>query len=356
MGEGHIEIAGYEPSDRRFQAEIVIALAGVSGYNGRARFEIYTRETVLKQRRKCGDEKAMEKINVWVLLSVSLVITLTYSVLRNYFSKITVKTAADYYIFNAATSLISAAVLLALSGGFRAPSVFTLLLGTAFGVATALAAIFNLQAFGVGPMSYTTVILTASMIIPAISGRIFWNEEVGVFRYVGVFLMLVSITLSVNKKNGDKKSSFKWLALCLLGFLFNGVIGVMQKIHQSSEHSGELGEFLVIAFVVASAFSCGVYLWYKTVKKVEKSISFSPRFGTVWIAAVSGVCIALANQINLYLSGKMDSMIFFPIVNGGGLALATLAAVVLFRERLTAKQWTGIAIGTVSVLLLCGIV
>lgn len=49
----------------------------------------------------------------------------------------------------------------------------------------------------------------------------------------------------------------------------------------------------------------------------------------------------------------MDSAIFFPIVNGGGLVLTTLAAVLLFKERLSVKQWMGVAFGIISVVFLC---
>ena len=44
---------------------------------------------------------------------------------------------------------------------------------------------------------------------------------------------------------------------------------------------------------------------------------------------------------------------FFSIVNGGGLVLTTLAAVLLFKEKLSVKQWIGVAVGTASVVLLC---
>ena len=68
---------------------------------------------------------------------------------------------------------------------------------------------------------------------------------------------------------------------------------------------------------------------------------------------VSGACIAINNKFNLYLSGVMDSAVFFPIVNGGGLVLTTLAAVLLFKEKLSRKQWVGIVLGILSVVFLC---
>ena len=66
-----------------------------------------------------------------------------------------------------------------------------------------------------------------------------------------------------------------------------------------------------------------------------------------------GVGVALNNQINLYLSGVVASAVFFPIVNGGGLILITAASVVLFREKLTIRQWIGLALGIAATLLLC---
>ena len=71
------------------------------------------------------------------------------------------------------------------------------------------------------------------------------------------------------------------------------------------------------------------------------------------IMLVNGICVAINNKFNLYLSGVMDSAVFFPIVNGGGLVLTTLAAVLLFREKLSKKQWVGIVLGITSVVFLC---
>ena len=73
----------------------------------------------------------------------------------------------------------------------------------------------------------------------------------------------------------------------------------------------------------------------------------------IGIMVINGACVAVNNKFNLYLSGVMDSAIFFPIVNGGGLVLTTLAAVLLFKERLSVKQWIGVAFGIISVVFLC---
>ena len=99
-----------------------------------------------------------------------------------------------------------------------------------------------------------------------------------------------------------------------------------------------------------------MYWWYNKKKNIPKSISFSFKSTTFIMAVVSGIFIALANQINLYLSGVMSSAIFFPVVNGGGLILTTIVAIAFFKEKLSKKQWVGLIIGVIAILLLCNVI
>ena len=86
----------------------------------------------------------------------------------------------------------------------------------------------------------------------------------------------------------------------------------------------------------------------------EESKPHNPnRMLFVVVMVLSGICIAVNHKLNLYLSGAMDSAVFFPIVNGGGLVLTTLSAVLFFKERLSKKQWLGIFCGIASVVFLC---
>ena len=57
--------------------------------------------------------------------------------------------------------------------------------------------------------------------------------------------------------------------------------------------------------------------------------------------------------MNIYLSGVLDSAMFFPTVNGVGLILSTVSALVIFKEKIQPLKWVGIVVGLVSVVLLC---
>jgi len=73
----------------------------------------------------------------------------------------------------------------------------------------------------------------------------------------------------------------------------------------------------------------------------------------VGLFLVLGLTSALANEFNVYLTGVMPSAVFFPLVNGASLVLSTASGVVLFKEKLSRRQWVGLAVGTAAVLFLC---
>ena len=171
---------------------------------------------------------------------------------------------------------------------------------------------------------------------------------------IKILLLRLEQVLAVKKQPGEKSMSLRWLLLALGAFFCTGGIGVMQKLHQSTVYKGELNEFLVIAFGVSAVLSGLYLLLMPKSKKVSNSAMTSKlRWFILAILVGSGVTTAFCNQWNLYLSGVMDSAVFFPLVNGGGLVLTTLAAVLVFKERLSKQQWIGIGVGIASVLCLC---
>lgn len=263
------------------------------------------------------------------------------------------QSAARFSVLNS----LAAVVVLLCFGGLTAPSAFTILLGIAFGATVAIQGIANLAALGCGPMSFTTVIVSFSTLLSALSGVLFFGESIAWAQIVGIVLMLASFVLAVKPDSSGKRVSLKWILLSLLAFAANGGIGIMQKVHQSSVYKSELNAFLVIAFLSSALICacCAIPFGKRNTEPTEPKGKTSARLG--WqmpaVMLISGVCVALNHQFNLYLSGVMDSAVFFPIVNGGGLVLTTVAAVLLFREKLTKRQWLGVVLGIVSVVFLC---
>lgn len=312
-------------------------------------------------------------MNHITLLAITMAANLVCCVTLNYITQNFENGAASRHIFNIITSIVAALTLFAVSGTLHA-SGFTVILGIVFGLTTATQRVAHLQALEMGPFAYTSVIVSLSMLIPTLSGAAFWGEQIHMIQILGIVLMIGCLILSVDFSGEQKKSSLKWLLFCGLAFIGTGAIGLMQKWHQSTAYQSELNQFLVIAFITSATYSLLSVVFIRqrslrmTVQEAEsveaaahaqtdtettpdkrKLLTTAP----VVLMIFCGICIAINNILNLYLSGAMDSAVFFPIVNGGGLILTTLSALVLFREKLSAKRWLGIALGIIAVILLC---
>ncbi len=88
-------------------------------------------------------------------------------------------------------------------------------------------------------------------------------------------------------------------------------------------------------------------------------LALSIVMATVEIAASLAVCagfigviVGVYNQMNLRLSGSMDSMVHAPISNGGALLLTVLASALVFKEKPTSRRLLGFAVGLASIVTL----
>ena len=292
----------------------------------------------------------------YILLAISMSVALLGGIGSKYYISTYNRGQHTNHIFNTVSALFCIITLLLWNDGFKI-SWFTLMLSLAFGAITAIQRIFSLKAMEIGPWSYTSVIASLSTIIPTLSGAVIWKERISIIEIIGIILMLICMCLAIDtKKDATKdsnKTSWKWRFYCIILFIVTGMIGVMQKWHQSTAYKNELSEFLIVSFAFSSIFT--LICVFKTCKEEnakenrKKVLSFFP----FAIMALVGVTIAVNNRLNLFLSGELDSSLMFPIVNGGGLMLTTLAATLIFKERLSKKQWLGLAIGLVAVILLC---
>lgn len=230
--------------------------------------------------------------------------------------------------------------LVALGGGI---SWFTVILGLAFGIVTNLSAYYKMRALASGPMHVTLLVTTASMIIPTMSG-VFFGESFSIWKLLIVFILIFFIYLSFEKSD-EKKTNKTWVVFCILAFAFQAAVGVLQKVHQSTEHKGEIGVFLLIAFICSLVFSV------VRRKTPYKQLCFTKK--QVIFAVVCGICTFAMNYINLKLSGILPSQLFFPLINGSAIVLSSLCSVFIFKEHLSKKQFVGLAGGILSLIAIC---
>lgn len=278
---------------------------------------------------------------------LKLISSIASTVLSNSFSnsvsKNTLKTQGDTYRFNVFLFL-SEFLLVAILAFGQPTSAYTILMGLIFGLLTVMASISKFRALSTGPMHITILFTTCQMIIPTLSGAVFFGEPFSVGKFIAMLFLIFFVYLSLDKSSTGKINT-KWLIFCLICFFSTGAIGIMQKLHQSSVHKDEISSFLAVAFACSLIFS------FVSAKKNESHAHFGAK--EYIFAIVCGVFSFVCNVFNLELSGIIPSQLFFPIVNGVPLVLSSVAAIIIFKEKVTPIQAIGLAGGTISLIVLC---
>lgn len=291
------------------------------------------------------------------LFFISLGGFLTSEISKCIFSKNHCKKESDSYLYAALTSAFGALFLFLMSGFDFPFSPFSMLLGLLFGIAVMGHLCASSMAIRVGPWSYTSIMVSLAIVVPTFSGAIFWHEIPEIGDYIGLALMIVCLICSVQKGENEKKGNAKWLLLSILAMVCMASIGLLQKTHQMSLHKGEITVFLITAFFFAAVCSTAIFFVLKRKEKAlseqTEKINAKKNLRSLLLFVTAGLGLALNHNINLYLSGALDSVVFFPVMCGGEMIGVTLFSVIVFKEKLSPKQWFGLACGAVAALLIC---
>lgn len=281
----------------------------------------------------------------YVLLFVSVFIDTFKNIYYNHFSNKVLKSNSDAVLFNIVCGVGAVLFFICTGCGLKISS-FSLVAALIFAAVTAMAQYFSLMAMSTGSMSYSVLFTYLGMLIPTLFGVVYYKQPVTNMQIVGLVLMIVTLYFGAEIKKGEKPN-LKWLLFAFGSFLMWGLVGVIQQIHQNSEYAGEMNVFLLWSFIFMTAFFALIYVFMP-----KEGSNYRIKSKATIPSVISGIIIGAVNLINLYLSGKLPSIILFPILNGGVIVLSGIAAIALFKEKLSRTRYIGIAIGIIAVCLL----
>lgn len=209
--------------------------------------------------------------------------------------------------------------------------------------------IFNLMAATAQKVgvSVASVATKMSLVIPVLFGVIVYKEELGPLKIVGILLALVAVYFASAKDTAVtlRKAS---LLLPLSVFLGSGVIDTSIKYIQEF-HVKEDDYPIFSATVFAAAAVTGIL--FILIKSIRKPIKISLR------NILGGIALGVPNYFSIYFLLKalqhdsLNSASVFTINNVAIVMLSTLLGIVLFKERISIKNWSGIGLAVISILL-----
>lgn len=206
----------------------------------------------------------------------------------------------------------------------------------------------TIQALRHGPATLTALFNSLSLILTAIWGLIFWGADLTVFVVVGLLLVICSVTLCVYSKGTEEKPiSPKWLFYVTLAFSGNAGCSIVQRTQQM-QYAGQHGNLLML---FATGFCAIFYLLIFLKSDRSDAKVMLKRSG--WIPVCAGVCNLILNLMAILMaSTDLSPSLIYPLIGVGGLSIVTVFSLVVFKEKMSRRQWLGVAVGAVAVVLL----
>ncbi|NNE31375.1 MAG: EamA family transporter [Winogradskyella sp.] len=205
--------------------------------------------------------------------------------------------------------------------------------------------IFNVMALTAqkNGLSVASVASKMSVIIPVLFGLIILNESIGVQKLIGIILALFAVYLTSTKKK-EKTKFTKTFYLPILLFLGSGVIDTSINYFAPDDKIP-----LFSALIFAFAFIIGILIIiYRLIVHKNyfqlKSIPLGALLGIVNYASIYFLLKALRIE-------NLESSTLFTVNNVAIVALSTLVGLILFKERISVKNWIGIFVAFVSIIL-----
>ncbi|MEE1964056.1 EamA family transporter [Allomuricauda taeanensis] len=209
--------------------------------------------------------------------------------------------------------------------------------------------IFNLMAktTQVSGVSVTSVATKMSLVIPVVVGVILYKEELSILQIVGIALALMAVYLASLKEKGITINR-KDLLLPLLVFLGSGVIDTGIKYFEEKHLTDqEIPIFSSMVFGCA-ALTGLIFIGIKSFKTPLR-VNFRNILG--------GIALGVPNYFSVFFliralrSDMLNSAAVFTLNNVAIVMLSTILGILLFKERLRPKNWGGVALAVLSIIL-----
>ena len=211
---------------------------------------------------------------------------------------------------------------------------------------------FTTQKLGVAVASVANKL---SMVIPFLFSIYLYNENATALKIAGIVIALAAVILTCypakNNEGEHKKINELILILPVALFISSGLLDtliVYVKNNFFINLTDNFNNFLITAFSVAGGIGTIVLILQIVRGKQKFSIK----------ALLAGIIIGVPNYFSIWCLGKVisgykgNSSAIIPVNNMGIVLFSAVAAWLLFKERLSLINWSGIilAIGAIALI------
>lgn len=224
-----------------------------------------------------------------------------------------------------------------------------------FGVAVGLGIVFIGSLFVIAEttskygISVAQVANRMSVVVPITIAILYYGDNLTIFKVIGIILAIAAVYLVSHKESASKSSQKFWWLFPLIIFICSGIIdSSINYAQRNLLNDTDFDAFLSTIFSTAFVFGAIVLLYQLLIKKETFETRAIPagiilgviNFGTMY-------CIIMALNSNI-----IEASSLFPINNLSILTLSTIISVLVYKEKLSQKNWIGIGLSLAAIVIL----
>ena len=208
------------------------------------------------------------------------------------------------------------------------------------GVCSISGSLFVQRAMKHGSNNLVWAIQQAGLLLPFLSGILFFRQSCGVFQIFGVGLIVAGLFLP-SGECGAKNGFLRWFPFALGAFLFMGLAEAMQSVPSywnTWQDTAVLRPSLAYAGGSLGSAMAALFLKRKLLPVKHVTMLFAAGVA-VW-NVFTVICMFKALDI---CSVNGIGSIGFPVMIGASILFFAAYSVFVIREKNTARQWGGLA-------------
>lgn len=195
-------------------------------------------------------------------------------------------------------------------------------------------------------VTVTSLSSKLSVVLPTLAGVVLLHEKLNWIATTGIVLALVALVLVIGGKGqSDKINKINWL-LPILIFFGTGTGDILMKLTEQKNAANDMG--FMIAFIYFIALLFGIILVIFDLIRGKSKWQ--------WKSAIGGIGLGVINFFSTYsvyhAMRCFDNVVLFPIYNIGVVSVTALTGWLFFKEKLTWKNYLGLAIAIIAVILI----
>lgn len=188
-----------------------------------------------------------------------------------------------------------------------------------------------------------------SVVMPISIAILFYGDGISVFKVIGILLAISAVYLVSHKENSDSVLNKYWWLFPLCIFICSGIIDSFINYAQRYLVNDLNFDAFLSTIFATSFFFCACLLAYQMILKGE---TFQAR------AIPAGIALGLMNYAMMFFiikalnSGVFEASVLYPINNLSILTISTVLSVLVFKEKLSSKNWLGVALSLMAIFIL----